>query len=67
MIAEVVKPFCDEGVQRNINIRNLKILLFTNFTLSSYDIENLIDYLDKDSNGFVPSQDFVKEVVMAQA
>lgn len=62
---EMVEPFADEGVQRNINIRNMKIFLFNNFNISTYEIENLIDYLDQDNNGFIPSQDFIKEVELA--
>lgn len=48
-----------------INIRNMKLFLFTNFTLSTYEIENLIDYLDHNSDGFVPAQDFITEVERA--
>ena len=43
----------------------MKIFLFNNFNISTYEIENLIDFLDQDNNGFIPSQDFIKEVELA--
>ena len=63
-LAEVIKPFLDEG--HVINIRNMKAFLFVTFTLPDYEIENLIDLLDKDGNGFIPMQDIQKAVEFAK-
>jgi hypothetical protein len=44
----------------------MRIFLFAVFTLPVYDIENLIEYLDKDGNGFIPVQDVIKEVELSK-
>ncbi len=36
--------------------------LYMTFALPAYDIEGLIDYLDKDSNGFVGVTTLDKEI-----
>lgn len=38
------------------------MFLYMTFSLPVYDIENLIDYLDKDQNGFVGVTSLDKEI-----
>lgn len=55
--------------QKFINIRSLKVFLLVEGArgLSAYEVENLVDYLDKDKNGFVGLTDFDREIGFSQA
>eukprot|EP00347_Sterkiella_histriomuscorum_P001912 403370193 len=65
---ELITPFLDELAQQQknqqpvINIRNLKMFLFITYNLNQYEIENLIDFLDRDNNGFVGAIDIDKQL-----
>ncbi|CDW86689.1 protein fantom [Stylonychia lemnae] len=65
---KAIQPFLDsmaqsiDNQQAVINIRNLKMYLNCTYNLSTYDIENIIEYLDRDHNGFVGVLDFEKAV-----
>jgi hypothetical protein len=50
--------------QKLINIRSLKVFLMVEGArgLSAYDVENLVDYLDKDRNGWVGITDLDREL-----
>mmetsp|Transcript_35317 Transcript_35317/g.34333 ORF Transcript_35317/g.34333 Transcript_35317/m.34333 type:complete len:118 (-) Transcript_35317:17-370(-) len=41
---------------KQFNIRNMKVFLFASFAFSAYEIENLMEFLDKDNNGFISFQ-----------
>ena len=64
----MISPYLDEQPkfkkeeQSIINIRNLKTFFYLGLALPPYDIENLIEYLDKDNNGFVGVNDLQKEI-----
>jgi Ca2+-binding EF-hand superfamily protein len=64
-LGELIKPFTEEHTGQ-INIRHLKVFLFVTFILPPYEIENMIDYLDKDNDGFVSNQDIEKELEFAK-
>lgn len=67
-LLDLVKPFLDEVAQQKknqqpvINIRNLKMFLFITYQLSQYEIENLIDFLDSDKNGFIGVLDVERQM-----
>ena len=50
--------------QKLINIRSLKVFLMVEGDrgLSAYEVENLVDYLDKNRNGFVGVTDIDREM-----
>lgn len=62
----MIKPFYEEAHTGSINIRNMKAFLYVVFSLPDYEIENLIDYLDKDHNGFIPVKELEKEIEFAK-
>lgn len=67
-LLDLIKPFLDEVAQQKknqqpvINIRNLKMFLFITYQLSQYEIENLIDFLDSDKNGFIGVLDVERQM-----
>lgn len=48
-----------------LSVRNLKQAFFTLFHLPSYDIENVLEYLDRDKDGFVAISEVENELRMA--
>lgn len=58
-------PMPPHGTVKAINIRSMKVFLMVvagKGSLTSNEIENLIDYLDKDSDGFINFAEFAKEL-----
>ena len=65
----IMAPYIDEALfpgqqQRVVNIRSMKVFLMVVAArgLSSFEVENLVEYLDHDHNGFIGVADFDKEV-----
>ena len=70
-LEQQLQPYIDEalpqGQQRLVNIRSLKVFLMVVAArgLSAYEVENLVGYLDRDSDGFVGVIDLDKEITSA--
>jgi len=64
-----MQPYLDEpinlqGQQKLINIRSMKVFLMVVAArgLSAFEVENLVEYLDRDHNGFIGINDLDKEL-----
>lgn len=65
----IMAPYVDEALfpgqqQKVVNIRSLKVFLMVVAArgLSAFEVENLVEYLDHDHNGYVGLADFDKEI-----
>lgn len=46
-------------------VRNMKLMLYTQFNLTSFEVENLVAKWDDDQNGFISIVDLQKELVLS--
>jgi len=65
----IMSPYVDEALlpgqqQKVVNIRSMKVFLMVVAArgLSAFEVENLVEYLDHDHNGFIGVADFDKEI-----
>lgn len=58
------EPLTAQGTQKIINIRSMKIFLMVvaGRGMSTFEVENLIEYLDLDHNGWIGLTDLDKEL-----
>ena len=55
LISELEQKYqtTNEKLHKDVNIRTLKHFLFKTASLQSYELDNVIKFLDKDSDGYI--------------
>ena len=57
----------NEKVHKDVNIRTLKHFLFKTASLQSYELDNVVKYLDRDSDGYVKIVDLQSKMLADDA